>query len=104
MWCTQCHVAFDWRTGAIETGRIHNPHYFEFKKRSREHGDIPCGGRPTHSELRRSGASVSILEISVSVIQLDYEITYRYGYMYDDNRYLRMKYLLKDMTEEQLKR
>tara|TARA_Y100000817_G_scaffold307971_1_gene295055 strand:- start:14984 stop:15295 length:312 start_codon:yes stop_codon:yes gene_type:complete len=24
--------------------------------------------------------------------------------MYDDNRYLRMKYLLKDMTEEQLKR
>ena len=39
--------AFDWRSGRIETGRVHNPHYFEFKKRSREHGDIPCGGRPT---------------------------------------------------------
>jgi hypothetical protein len=30
IWCTQCHVAFDWVTGKIETGTIHNPHYIEF--------------------------------------------------------------------------
>lgn len=104
MWCTQCHVAFDWRTGAIETGRIHNPHYFEFKKRSREHGDIPCGGRPTHSELRRSRASITILEISVSVVQLEYDLVYRHAYVYEDNRYLRMKYLLNELSEDNLKR
>lgn len=29
MRCTQCHVAFSWIRGTIET-RIHNPHYFEW--------------------------------------------------------------------------
>jgi hypothetical protein len=28
MFCTHCHTAFDWRTLAISTGAIHNPHYF----------------------------------------------------------------------------
>jgi len=30
MWCTHCHVAFSWRTGEIEKGRVHNPHYIDF--------------------------------------------------------------------------
>jgi hypothetical protein len=53
IWCTQCHVAFSWHTGQIETGRIHNPHYYEYLRRknggtvAREMGDIPCGGLPT---------------------------------------------------------
>ena len=27
MWCTACRTAFDWNTGRIETGFVHNPHY-----------------------------------------------------------------------------
>lgn len=32
MWCTMCHVAFDWRTGEpITKGPFHNPHYQEWR-------------------------------------------------------------------------
>ena len=75
MWCTECHTAFDWRSGRIETGRVHNPHYFEFKKRSREHGDIPCGGRPTFAELEANEAGVHILDLSYKLTLL-IEISY----------------------------
>ena len=57
MWCPDCHTAFDWRTGTIETGIIHNPHFYEFQRKTgggqanRNHGDIPCGGAPTVGEL-----------------------------------------------------
>jgi len=29
MYCTQCSCMFDYRTGRLETGLFHNPHYFE---------------------------------------------------------------------------
>ena len=57
MWCPDCHTAFDWRSGVIETGIIHNPHFYEFQRKTggghanRNHGDIPCGGAPTVGEL-----------------------------------------------------
>ena len=104
IWCTQCHVAFDWRTGRIETGRIHNPHYFEFKKRGREHGDIPCGGRPSHNELIQMRAHHAILKISVELYRLDYDNTYRFGFLYEDNTHLRMQFILNEITETNMKR
>ena len=50
MWCTQCHVAFDWKTGAIQNGVIHNPHFFEAKRQGmlRAPGDQVCGGLPNY--------------------------------------------------------
>ena len=48
MWCTECRTAFNWRTGSLETGHVHNPHYFEYQRRMgadvRNIMDIPCGG------------------------------------------------------------
>jgi hypothetical protein len=48
MWCTMCHTTFDWRTGEIVTGYVHNPHYFEWARRNgheiaRAPGDVPPG-------------------------------------------------------------
>ncbi len=48
MWCTNCHTAFNWNTGRIET-RVHNPHYFEWLRKNnngaidRNPLDIQCG-------------------------------------------------------------
>jgi hypothetical protein len=33
MWCTQCHTAFSWRTGTVET-YIHNPHYYAWMRQT----------------------------------------------------------------------
>jgi hypothetical protein len=48
MWCTSCHCTFDWNTMKIETGNIHNPHYYEYQRKNgtlqRNPGDNPCGG------------------------------------------------------------
>ena len=46
MWCTECRTAFNWRTGQLETGHVHNPHYFEYQRRigtdARNILDMPC--------------------------------------------------------------
>ena len=49
MWCTECHIAFSWRTGLRETGIIHNPHFYQWQRDEnggeapRVPGDDPCG-------------------------------------------------------------
>src|SRR6056300_234451 len=104
MWCTTCQTAFDWRTGKVETGRVHNPHYFEFKRRGREHGDIPCGGRPMYRELLEASAPACIMSLNHVVGTAEYQLAYKYGFTYDSNLTLRVDYLMNVISEDQLKR
>lgn len=105
MWCISCHTAFNWRTGEIDTGRIHNPHFIEFKRKtmtSREHGDIPCGGIPSFRELRQIGATNEILQYATVVHQMERENMYLDLRPFD-NTQMRIAYMLNDITERDFK-
>ena len=108
MWCPDCHTAFDWRTGHIETGRIHNPHYMEFKRgriSTREHGDIPCGGVPTFRELREAGVPDDVMRFAMVIYYVDRDLVYRYGDIYDgDNQYLRVAYMMNELQEADMRK
>lgn len=103
MWCTQCHVAFDWRSGLIETGRIHNPHYVQFFNKTREYSDIPCGGCPTYQELKRNRAPPELLDVHLELTRIQRELVLRFGYIYEDHHHLRIKYLLGEISVEKFK-
>jgi hypothetical protein len=126
MWCPDCHAVFNWNTLEIDTGIIHNPHYYEFQvanartqyaNAGRNLGDIPCGGFPTITELldatervggggggeaRRAIANIHML---VAHIQND-ELAlgaYRDIDQAVNNLDLRIKYLMNEMDENEFR-
>jgi hypothetical protein len=119
MYCTQCQTAFSWRTGKIETGTIHNPHYYEFLRRQnngaipRNPGDIPCGNIPSQMDLRNHMNSLKINTQDVDFIVLTLHRTYNHiqgvemrHFRTDDvvdNRELRVDYLLKKIDDDKFK-
>lgn len=72
IFCTQCHTAFSWTTGRIDTGRIHNPHYYQWIRTRnmnvpREAGDVPCGGFPTFKAVENK-----MIELKVWISHIIY--------------------------------
>ena len=126
MYCTQCHIAFCWKTGKIERGTIHNPHYFEY---IRTNGGIPrnpneerCGGMPTMfflidicykvsiEPIIRFGTSykdlVSLLSSIYRQVRHLREVEIRALPTNMDNQSnmdLRIDYLLKNISEDEFK-
>lgn len=60
MWCTECKVAFDYNTGKVDTGVIHNPHYYTHMAQHnngdapRNPGDVLCGGLISFRHMQNS--------------------------------------------------
>jgi hypothetical protein len=119
-----CNTAFSWETGQIATGRVHNPHYYEWMRRTgggaapREAGDIPCGGLPNifirygESRLNEylislSNAQISsVLEIHRNLSELIYARLpgFPTTQTATANKDIDVKYLMQRLTEEEWER
>ena len=125
MWCTICNTAFDWLSCKIVTGRVHNPHYFEFLESrqgsggvgvGRDPNDIPCGGLPharmfakaMHSAMISKPDTKLLLDIlRVSTHIEDVELRHRYpaadGIHDTTNVDLRIRYMMGEISEDAFK-
>ena len=115
MYCTQCHTAFSWRTGRVETGQIHNPHYYEYARMrgtlARNPGDIPCGGFPDYYAIRgflRNIASNTVLYGTILNAHRAWGhmewFAHRYNMNENDNRDLRISLMIGDLSEDEFKK
>jgi hypothetical protein len=114
MWCTQCHTAFSWRTGRVETHMIHNPHYYDYMRAHgglpRNPGDVPCGGFPDWVTVARLVPRNHIFWSIVagahrSHAHCQWALVPRYTVNVNhDNRDLRIKYMIGDFGEDEFKK
>jgi len=124
MWCTQCHTAFSWRTGNIET-HVHNPHYYEYLRQNgqavpRAVGDNPCGANGELADIHRLYNNFKAIMTSDNSVNRDlYDEMLSYHRLHrhirlveipkvttnavNDNQDLRIKYLLNEIDEKHFK-
>ena len=114
MWCTQCHTAFSWRTGRIETHTVHNPHYYEYMRArgtlARNPEDVPCGGFPDLAAVMqiipRTSKFWNIITCAHrSRAHCQWVLIPRYEVnLNEDNRDLRIKFMIGDFNEDEFKK
>ena len=131
MWCVSCHTAFGWKTGNIETGTVHNPHYYQFQRQVnngeavRNPGDVLCGGLPNWFGMRRNmrakwiptGTELSsdanklssLIELAEKIHRVVAHVTHaelptirRTVRDAHDHKLLRIKYILNRISEKEM--
>jgi molybdopterin-guanine dinucleotide biosynthesis protein len=114
MYCTSCHTAFDWVTGNIVHGRIHNPHFYEWQREHggapREAGDVRCGGPVDQhtliKKIRKCCFEKHVEKMITNAHMLSGHIrdvvlpAYVVAENINANRDLRVRYLIGDYTEK----
>jgi hypothetical protein len=115
MWCTSCHIAFDWKTGDRVRGVIHNPHFQDYIEQQSivrrnsyerfEFIDTAILLRLLHNLDCPELTIYQIMEVYRYVIQY-YEVDLqRLPSRFDEsvNLDLRIYYLNKQITEDEFK-
>ena len=112
MWCTQCKTGFNWNTGKIDSGPVHNPHYFEWLQRNggqlNVERTLDCDNWRYTDERRLISVAggINLKPAPVAILgylrHLDWMSgTYRSG---RDNLDLRLKYLQHMIDDDKFKK
>lgn len=114
MWCVSCHTLFNWTTGKIETGVVHNPYAVQWQRNNgtlrRDINDIPCGGIPdlwviddTMREILRSKFDRPSYRVVEQLHLFMAELQYKLDQNVVNNNFepLRLSYVMKQITEKQ---
>ena len=114
MWCVSCQTAFNWKTGQIEKGIIHNPEYFEFLRsrgiETRNPNEQRCGGLPNYHTVmymfRSRLESDFVTSYYQSLAHLRNDTLARLPTPLDNhsNLNLRIDYMLNEIPEEEFKK
>jgi hypothetical protein len=124
MWCTQCHIAFSWKSGMRVNGVVHNPHFYQWQRAGggaapiQTPGAQACGGLPGLWQFRRqlnramTGDPYKGNIISGEIIKLHQGCGHFQHWELNrlrracqgaaDNTALRIQYLCKEITEKKL--
>lgn len=102
MYCVSCYTAFSWNTGKIETGKIHNPHYYQIQ---RERGIAIPRANDCDQEIIPLDAmfwpTITIFVRNAINIRAKMENQYLHTYNTEHTLQFRVKYLIGDLTEKQ---
>lgn len=122
MWCVECHTSWNWVSGKIETGIIHNPEYFDWLKK--QHGSIPrnpldivCGREIDNHFIQRLlvifrnvkcilPSSNNFDEIARNIIHIRHVEIPRFNRnnQLEDNLKLRIDYMRDKITKDDFKK
>ena len=115
MFCISCHTAFSWRTGEVELGVIHNPHYFQALREGniqdprhrQDHGG--CGPMPSYHMIYAITRSLtSVLDRKLIETYYQQFLHHRQVTLVDlahreDRTRERIKYLIGEVDEKTFK-
>jgi hypothetical protein len=112
MWCVNCNTAFDWVSLRIETGIVHNPHYFEVLRRNggvvpRNPADRANCGRTFDGFVHRipGHAFLKLTRIYDLLADINYRVAANYTVRrnFGEYRYQREEYILGNLKREEFK-
>jgi hypothetical protein len=108
MFCVDCHTVWDWNTGRIDKGVVHNPHFYEYQRRTgnieRQVGEVRCGREIDQAFLNVIRNNKGVFSICVQIVHIRQVEMRRYTIdRINDNMDLRILFMRNKITEEEFK-